>query len=58
MQSAAFIIYLFLVAKVDDLKTLFEYHGAEHKVANAYEKLARKDITIENVKKESRFTNI
>ena len=55
MQSVAFIIYLFLVAKVDDLKTLFEYHGAEHKVANAYEKLDRKDITVENVKKESRF---
>ena len=55
MQSTAFVIYLFLVAKVDDLKTLFEYHGAEHKVANAYEKLDRKDITVENVKKESRF---
>ena len=55
MQSVAFIIYLFLVAKIDDLKTLFEYHGAEHKVANAYEKLNRKDITVENVKKESRF---
>lgn len=55
IQTSAFIIYLLLLAKVDSLKTLFEYHGAEHKVANAYEKLEKRDITIENVKKQSRF---
>lgn len=55
IQTSAFIIYLLLLAKVDSLKTLFEYHGAEHKVANAYEKLKKRDITIENVKKQSRF---
>ncbi len=55
MQTSAFIIYLLLLAKVDSLKSLFEYHGAEHKVANAYEKLEKRDITIENVKKQSRF---
>ena len=55
MQTCAFVIYLLLLAKIDSLKTLFEYHGAEHKVANAYEKLEKKDITVENVKKYSRF---
>lgn len=55
MQTSAFVIYLLLLAKVDSLKSLFEYHGAEHKVANAYEKLEKRDITIENVKKQSRF---
>lgn len=55
IQTSAFIIYLLLLAKVDSLKSLFEYHGAEHKVANAYEKLEKRDITIENVKKQSRF---
>lgn len=55
IQTSAFIIYLLLLVKVDSLKTLFEYHGAEHKVANAYEKLEKRDITIENVKKQSRF---
>lgn len=55
IQTSAFVIYLLLLAKVDSLKTLFEYHGAEHKVANAYEKLEKRDITIENVKKQSRF---
>lgn len=55
MQTVAFVIYLLMLAKFNSLKTLFEYHGAEHKVANAYEKLDRCDITVENVKKESRF---
>lgn len=55
IQTSAFVIYLLLLAKVDSLKSLFEYHGAEHKVANAYEKLEKRDITIENVKKQSRF---
>lgn len=55
IQTSAFVIYLLLLAKVDSLKTLFEYHGAEHKVANAYEKLEKRDITIEKVKKQSRF---
>lgn len=50
MQTCAFVIYLLLLAKIDSLKTLFEYHGAEHKVANAYEKLEKKNITVENVK--------
>lgn len=55
IQTTAFVIYLLLISKVDRLKSLFEYHGAEHKVANAYEKLEKIDITIENVKKQSRF---
>ncbi len=55
MQTASFVIYLLILSKFSNLKTLFEYHGAEHKVANAYEKLDIKDITVENVKKESRF---
>lgn len=55
MQTCAFVIYLLLLAKIDSLKNLFEYHGAEHKVANAYEKLEKKNITVENVKKYSRF---
>src|SRR5574344_277549 len=55
MQCVAFIIYLLMLAKLNKFSSLFEYHGAEHKVANAYEKLGRKNITVENVKKQSRF---
>lgn len=55
MQITAFIIYLLLLSKVDSLQTLFKYHGAEHKVANAYEKMKKDEISIESVKKCSRF---
>src|SRR3989338_7587473 len=37
--------------KEEELKTLFQYHGAEHKTVNCYE--ADKELTISNVKKYS-----
>lgn len=54
-----FIIYVLLVklsaSAVDELDTLFKYHGAEHKVVNTYEKYGKNNINLENAKKESRF---
>lgn len=50
-----FLIYILMMKLVPDLNTLFMYHGAEHKVVNAYENLDIEDITLENVKKQSRF---
>jgi uncharacterized protein YqhQ len=32
-----FIAYLALINKIPDIKTVFAYHGAEHKTVNAYE---------------------
>ena len=57
VQFILFVIYLLLISKIRSLGALFEYHGAEHKVVNAYEHLAEEEITVENVKKESRFHN-
>ncbi len=54
-QIFIFASYLFILAKTNILKVLFEFHGAEHKVVNAYENLKEEDITVENVKKQSRF---
>lgn len=50
-----FGIYLILIKSVSELDNLFMYHGAEHKAVNAYENLEIEDITLENVKKQSRF---
>lgn len=50
-----FLIYIIMMKLVPGLNTLFMYHGAEHKVVNAYENLNIEDITLENVKKQSRF---
>lgn len=38
---------------MSEVKTLFKYHGAEHKTIYCYEN--KQDLTIENVKRYSRF---
>ena len=43
--------YLWLMIRTPMVKRLFQYHGAEHKVINAYE--AGVDLTVENVQKQS-----
>jgi len=42
--------YIWLISLMPDVKTLYQYHGAEHKVINAYEK-----DDLANVKKYSRL---
>lgn len=46
-----FILYIYIIGLFKDVKTLFKYHGAEHKAVNCYED--NKKLTIENVKKYS-----
>jgi uncharacterized protein YqhQ len=48
-----FLGYLILISNMKDVKTLFRYHGAEHKAIYCYEN--KKPLTVENVKKFSRF---
>lgn len=55
IQILIFVIYLVVLRKTELLKVLFEYHGAEHKVVNAYENYEFDDISISNVQKSSRF---
>lgn len=37
VRIALFMVYLRLVAFIPDIRRVFAYHGAEHKVVNAYE---------------------
>ncbi|MCQ2603078.1 MAG: DUF1385 domain-containing protein, partial [Clostridia bacterium] len=46
-----FIIYILLVSLMKDIRRVFMYHGAEHKVINCYE--YGLDLTVENAKKMS-----
>ncbi len=46
-----FIIYLILIARSEEIKRVFMYHGAEHKTINAYE--AGAEMIPENVAKYS-----
>ncbi|MDO4382972.1 MAG: peptide chain release factor N(5)-glutamine methyltransferase [Eubacteriales bacterium] len=32
-----FILYIFLISRMNDIKTLFQYHGSEHKTIHCYE---------------------
>ena len=48
-----FVVYLFLVSKMQDIKRVFMYHGAEHKSIFCYEKGL--ELTVENVREQSRL---
>ncbi len=39
-----FVLYVWLISLMKDVKRLFRYHGAEHKNVHAYEKDSRLDI--------------
>lgn len=53
IKIIVFVCYLALVAKMKDIRRVFEYHGAEHKTIFCYE--AGLPLSVENVKKQSRF---
>lgn len=49
IKIAFFLIYLFLISLMKDVRRIFEYHGAEHKVVFCYE--AGKALTVKNARK-------
>lgn len=53
VRIAIFIIYMLLVSLMKEIRTTFEYHGAEHKSIACYE--AGEELTPENAKKHTRF---
>jgi uncharacterized protein YqhQ len=53
LRTAIFLGYLLLLSRVHDLRRVFEYHGAEHKVISCYE--ASDELTPERARLYSRF---
>lgn len=53
LRIAILIFYMWIIAKMDDIYRVFQYHGAEHKTIFCYE--AKEELTVENVRKHSRF---
>ena len=47
-----FLVYMLLVSRMNEMKRVFAYHGAEHKTIRCYE--AGLPLTIENVRVQSR----
>ena len=46
-----FVVYLWAISLLPDIRRVFAYHGAEHKAINAYEDGAK--LTVDNVQKYS-----
>lgn len=53
LRLVIFIAYVLLISRMEDIKRVFMYHGAEHKCINCIEH--GMELTVENVKKSSRL---
>lgn len=53
LRVAIFLAYIYLVSKMEDIKRVFQYHGAEHKTIFCYEN--EKELTPENAASFTRF---
>lgn len=53
LKIALFLGYVILCSRMEEMKRVFMYHGAEHKTIFCYE--AGEELTVENVRKHSRF---
>jgi len=51
LRLAIFLIYIFAISRIKDIRRVFEYHGAEHKVIHAYE--SKDELTPQAVSKYS-----
>ena len=52
LRIAIFMTYLVLVSRMQDIRRVFSYHGAEHKSIHCYE--AGLELTVENVRRQSK----
>lgn len=48
IKVSAFLLYIILISRLEDIKRVFMYHGAEHKVIHNYE--SGKDLSIDNAR--------
>lgn len=49
VRVSIFFIYVIWISKLEDIRRVFEYHGAEHKSIHCYENM--EELTVENIKK-------
>ncbi len=53
LRILIFLLYVILVSRMEDIKRVFQYHGAEHKTIFCYE--AGEELTVENVRNQKRL---
>lgn len=49
LRIAIFVFYIWLIGRMQDIKRMFSYHGAEHKTIHCYEHGL--ELTVENARK-------
>ena len=53
IRMVIFMAYMLLVSRMEEMKRVFAYHGAEHKTIRCYE--AGLPLTVENVRQQTRL---
>ena len=53
IRVGIFLLYIWLISRMEDIRRVFMYHGAEHKTINCLEH--GEDLTPENIRRYSRF---
>jgi uncharacterized protein YqhQ len=53
IRLALFLLYLLAISTMKDVRRLFEYHGAEHKVVFTFER--EESLSVESAAKQTRF---
>lgn len=53
LKIALFLVYIILCSRMEEMRRVFRYHGAEHKTIFCYEN--NEELTVENVRKQTRF---
>ena len=53
VRMIIFMVYMILVSRMEEMKRVFSYHGAEHKTIRCYE--AGLPLTVENVRIQTRM---
>ena len=53
IRMVIFMAYMLLVSRMNEMKRVFAYHGAEHKTIRCYE--AQLPLTVENVRNQTRL---
>ena len=53
IRMIIFMVYMILVSRMNEMKRVFSYHGAEHKTIRCYE--AGLPLTVENVRQQPRL---
>src|SRR6056297_2540210 len=48
IKVSAFLLYIIFISRLDDIKRVFMYHGAEHKVIHNFE--SGKELSVENAR--------